>query len=105
MVPLRFNHWVSMMSLYFCVCVTDRNTSVLCYCPTSDTWTVFRACPAHVRKQQMLSVEDTIYLVGGYTHELEPGRRRASQTEDMLTVQSYNVTTGEWLQLDRKSVV
>ncbi|KAJ8381964.1 hypothetical protein SKAU_G00027420 [Synaphobranchus kaupii] len=42
---------------------------------------------------------DTIYLVGGYTHELEPERRRASQTEDMLTVQSYNVTTGEWLHL------
>ncbi|XP_071776718.1 kelch-like protein 42 [Centroberyx gerrardi] len=77
----------------------DRNTSVLRYCPTSDTWTVFRSCSAHVRKQQMLSVEDTIYLVGGYTHELEPGRRRASQTEDMLTVQSYNVATGEWLQL------
>lgn len=77
----------------------DRNTSVLRYCPTSDSWTVFRSCSAHVRKQQMLSVEDTIYLVGGYTHELEPGRRRPSQTEDMLKVQSYNVTTGEWLQL------
>uniref|UniRef100_A0A4W5JMN3 Kelch-like family, member 42 n=1 Tax=Hucho hucho TaxID=62062 RepID=A0A4W5JMN3_9TELE len=77
-----------------------RNTSVLRYCPTSDSWTVFRSCSAHVRKQQMLSVEDTIYLVGGYTHELEPGPgRRASQTEDMLTVQSYNVTTGEWLHL------
>ncbi|XP_052316332.1 kelch-like protein 42 [Oncorhynchus keta] len=78
----------------------DRNTSVLRYCPTSDSWTVFRSCSAHVRKQQMLSVEDTIYLVGGYTHELEPGPgRRASQTEDMLTVQSYNVITGEWLHL------
>ncbi|XP_056311669.1 kelch-like protein 42 isoform X1 [Danio aesculapii] len=80
----------------------DRNTNVLRYCPASDTWSVFRSCSAHVRKQQMLSVEDTIYLVGGYTHELEPGesgRRRLSQTEDMLTVQSYNVQTGEWLQL------
>ncbi|XP_029617247.1 kelch-like protein 42 [Salmo trutta] len=78
----------------------DRNTSVLRYCPTSDSWTVYRSCSAHVRKQQMLSVEDTIYLVGGYTHELEPGPgRRASQTEDMLTVQSYNVITGEWLHL------
>ncbi|KAM3859114.1 kelch-like protein 42 [Diretmus argenteus] len=75
------------------------NTNVLRYCPTSDSWTVFRSCSAHVRKQQMLSVEDTIYLVGGYTHELEPGRRRASQMEDMLTVQSYNVTTGEWIHL------
>ncbi|KTF82392.1 hypothetical protein cypCar_00001725 [Cyprinus carpio] len=82
--------------------VGDRNTNVLRYCPASDTWSVFRSCSAHVRKQQMLSVEDTIYLVGGYTHELEPaelGRRRLSQTEDMLTVQSYNVQTGEWLQL------
>ncbi|XP_072309797.1 kelch-like protein 42 [Eucyclogobius newberryi] len=77
----------------------DRNTNVLRYCPTSDTWTVLRSCSAHIRKQQMLSVEDTIYLVGGYTHELEPGRRRPSETEDVLTVQSYNVTTGEWLQL------
>ncbi|XP_059367190.1 kelch-like protein 42 isoform X3 [Carassius carassius] len=79
-----------------------RNTNVLRYCPASDSWSVFRSCSAHVRKQQMLSVEDTIYLVGGYTHELEPaelGRRRLSQTEDMLTVQSYNVQTGEWLQL------
>ncbi|KAF0029883.1 kelch-like protein 42 [Scophthalmus maximus] len=78
----------------------DRNTNVLRYCPTSDDWTVFRSCSAHIRKQQMLSVEDTIYLVGGYTHELETSsRRRPSQTEDVLTVQSYNVTTGEWVQL------
>ncbi|XP_012729256.2 kelch-like protein 42 [Fundulus heteroclitus] len=83
----------------------DRNTSVLRYCVASDTWSVFQTCPAHVRKQQMLSVEDTIYLVGGYTHELEAGRRqqqqqrRPSQTEDVLTVQSYNVSTGEWVQL------
>ncbi|XP_067248045.1 kelch-like protein 42 isoform X2 [Chanodichthys erythropterus] len=79
-----------------------RNTSVLRYCPGSDTWSVFHSCSAHVRKQQMLSVEDTIYLVGGYTHELElaeTGRRRLNQTEDMLTVQSYNVQTGELLQL------
>ncbi|KAG5267796.1 hypothetical protein AALO_G00225850 [Alosa alosa] len=77
----------------------DRNTSVLRYCPTSDTWSVMDTCSVHVRKQQMLSVEDTIYLVGGYTHELETWRRRPNQTEDVLTVQSYNVTTGEWLQL------
>uniref|UniRef100_G3Q9C1 Kelch-like family, member 42 n=1 Tax=Gasterosteus aculeatus TaxID=69293 RepID=G3Q9C1_GASAC len=67
----------------------DRNTSVLRYCPSSDTWTVFRTCSAHIRKQQMLSVEDTIYL----------RQRRPSQTEDVLTVQSYNVSTGEWVQL------
>lgn len=80
---------------------TDRNTSVLRYCPTSDSWVVFRSCSVHIRKQQMLSVEDTIYLVGGYTHKLQMGwrRRRPSQSEDVLTVQSYNVTTGEWLQL------
>ncbi|XP_038131655.1 kelch-like protein 42 isoform X1 [Cyprinodon tularosa] len=79
----------------------DRNTSVLRYCPTSDSWSVFQTCPAHIRKQQMLSVEDTIFLVGGYTHELEAGRRqrRPSQTEDVLTVQSYNVSTGEWTHL------
>ncbi|XP_014825599.1 PREDICTED: kelch-like protein 42 isoform X3 [Poecilia mexicana] len=79
----------------------DRNTNVLRYCPTSDSWSVFQTCPVHIRKQQMLSVEDTIYLVGGYTHQLEAGRRqrRPSQTEDVLSVQSYNVSTGEWIQL------
>ncbi|KAJ8262016.1 hypothetical protein GJAV_G00161130 [Gymnothorax javanicus] len=77
----------------------DRNTNILRYCPMSDTWTAFSSCSVHVRKQQMLSVEDTIYLVGGYTHKLEPGQRRASQSEDMLTVQSYNVSTGDWLHL------
>lgn len=89
------------LTYLFLLCLSDRNTSVLRYCPTSDSWTVFRSCSAHIRKQQMLSVEDTIYLVGGYTHELEAGRRqrRPSQTEDVLTVQSYNVTTGEWIQL------
>nr|XP_057922993.1 kelch-like protein 42 isoform X2 [Doryrhamphus excisus] len=89
----------------------ERNTNLLRYCPTSDTWTAFRPCSVHIRKQQMLSVEDTIYLVGGYTHELDhtppphqqqhhqQQQRRPSQTEDVLTVQSYNVATGEWLHL------
>lgn len=80
----------------------DRNTSILRYCPASDTWSIFQSCSVHVRKQQMLSVEDTIYLVGGYTHDLEPGEaggRRTNQTEDVLTVQTYNVQTGEWLYL------
>lgn len=93
--------YICRVNIFFFVCVTDRNTSALRYCPSSDTWTIFRTCPVHIRKQQMLSVEDTIYLVGGYTHELETGwqQRRPSQTEDVLTVQSYNITTGEWLQL------
>uniref|UniRef100_A0AAV2IT84 Uncharacterized protein n=1 Tax=Knipowitschia caucasica TaxID=637954 RepID=A0AAV2IT84_KNICA len=81
----------------------DRNTDVLRYCPSADAWTVFRSCSTHIRKQQMLSVEDTIYLVGGYTHEMEPRLRRPGETEDVLTVQSYHVTTGEWLQLKENS--
>ncbi|MBN3306326.1 kelch-like protein 42 [Amia ocellicauda] len=76
----------------------DRNMNVLRYCPSSDAWFIFQACKAHVRKQQMLSVEDTIYLVGGYIHEIEPNKK-TSQTEDMLTVQSYNINTGDWLYL------
>ncbi|KAF4080957.1 hypothetical protein AMELA_G00155430 [Ameiurus melas] len=78
----------------------ERNTNVLRYCPASDTWSALRTCTAHVRKQQMLSVEDVIYLVGGYTRELERAEAaRANPAEDALTVQSYNVRTGEWLQL------
>ncbi|XP_028305815.1 kelch-like protein 42 [Gouania willdenowi] len=73
----------------------DRNTNVLRYCPSSDAWTVFGSCSTHIRKQQMLSVEETIYLVGGYTHELQA----AQQTDDVLTVQSYDVGTGCWRRL------
>ncbi|XP_077449880.1 kelch-like protein 42 [Stigmatopora argus] len=76
-----------------------RNTELLRYCPVADVWTAFHPRVPHVRKQQMVSVEDTIYLVGGYTRTLE----RAGETEDGLTVQSYNVTTGEWLRLKEKS--
>ncbi|XP_010193901.2 kelch-like protein 42 [Colius striatus] len=76
----------------------DRNMNILQYCPTSDSWTNFELCDVHVRKQQMLSVEETIYLVGGCIHELGPNQR-SNQSEDMLTVQSYNIATKEWLCL------
>ncbi|KAM6091432.1 kelch-like protein 42 isoform 1-T2 [Theristicus caerulescens] len=76
----------------------DRNMSILQYCPTSDSWTNFELCDVHVRKQQMLSVEETIYLVGGCIHELGPNQK-SSQSEDVLTVQSYNIATKEWLYL------
>ncbi|EMP38465.1 Kelch domain-containing protein 5 [Chelonia mydas] len=40
----------------------DRNMNILQYCPISDCWTNFELCDVHIRKQQMLSVEETIYL-------------------------------------------
>ncbi|XP_068951004.1 kelch-like protein 42 [Petaurus breviceps papuanus] len=76
----------------------DRNMNILQYCPSSDAWTVFEVCDVHIRKQQMLSVEETIYLVGGCLHELGPNKR-TNQSEDQLTVQSYNTITREWLCL------
>ncbi|XP_013803469.1 kelch-like protein 42 [Apteryx mantelli] len=76
----------------------DRNMNILQYCPTSDSWTNFELCDVHVRKQQMLSVEETIYLVGGCIHELGPNQK-SSQSEDVLTVQSYNIDTKKWLYL------
>uniref|UniRef100_H3AYZ2 Kelch like family member 42 n=1 Tax=Latimeria chalumnae TaxID=7897 RepID=H3AYZ2_LATCH len=76
----------------------DRNMNILSYCPTSDCWTVFESCGVHIRKQQMLSVEETIYIVGGYIHEVEPNKK-VRQMDDMLLVQSYNVTSREWLYL------
>lgn len=76
----------------------DRNMNILQYCPTSDSWTNFELCDVHVRKQQMVSVEETIYLVGGCIHELGPNQK-SSQSEDVLTVQSYNTATKEWLYL------
>nr|XP_020641456.1 kelch-like protein 42 [Pogona vitticeps] len=76
----------------------ERNLSVLQYCPTSDNWTNFGLCGVHIRKQQMLSVEETIYIVGGCIHELD-SNKKSSQNEDMLMVQSYNTATKEWLYL------
>ncbi|NXD72400.1 KLH42 protein, partial [Eolophus roseicapillus] len=76
----------------------NRNMNILQYCPTSDSWTNFELCDVHVRKQQMLSVEETIYLVGGCIHELGPNQK-SGQSEDVLTVQSYNIATKEWLYL------
>uniref|UniRef100_A0A8B9F2L7 Kelch-like protein 42 n=1 Tax=Amazona collaria TaxID=241587 RepID=A0A8B9F2L7_9PSIT len=76
----------------------DRNMNILQYCPTSDSWTNFELCDVHVRKQQMLSVEETIYLVGGCIHELG-SNQKSGQSEDVLTVQSYNIATKEWLYL------
>ncbi|XP_066488274.1 kelch-like protein 42 [Tiliqua scincoides] len=76
----------------------ERNLNILQYCPTSDTWTNLEVCDIHIRKQQMLSVEDTIYIVGGCVHELGPDKK-SNQNEDMLTVRSYNVATKEWLYL------
>ncbi|KAL8194491.1 UNVERIFIED_CONTAM: Kelch-like protein 42 [Gekko kuhli] len=76
----------------------DRNLNILQYCPTSDSWTNFELCDIHIRKQQMLSVEETIYIVGGCIHELG-SNQKTSQNEDMLTVQSYNTATREWLYL------
>lgn len=78
--------------------VPDRNLNILQYCPTSDSWTNFELCDIHIRKQQMLSVEETIYIVGGCIHELG-SNQKPSQNEDMLTVQSYNTATREWLYL------
>uniref|UniRef100_A0A8C9Q6N8 Kelch like family member 42 n=1 Tax=Spermophilus dauricus TaxID=99837 RepID=A0A8C9Q6N8_SPEDA len=75
-----------------------RNMNILQYCPSSDIWTLFETCDVHIRKQQMVSVEETIYIVGGCLHELGPNRR-SSQSEDMLTVQSYNTVTRQWLYL------
>ncbi|XP_078272577.1 kelch-like protein 42 [Rhinoraja longicauda] len=80
----------------------DRNLDVLRYCPVADVWTVLQSCQVHIRKQQMVSVEDTIYLVGGCLHE-KGGDKTASHTEDMLTVQSYNVGTSEWVCLKQNT--
>ncbi|XP_039210500.1 kelch-like protein 42 [Crotalus tigris] len=76
----------------------DRNLNIWEYCPVSDKWSNFETCRTHLRKQQMLSVEETIYIVGGCSHDLD-SKTRSGQNEAMLTVQSYNVVTKEWLYL------
>ncbi|KAM8971860.1 kelch-like protein 42 [Pelodytes ibericus] len=68
-----------------------RNLSVLRYCPTADEWSVFDVCPLHVRKQQMVSLEETLFLVGGCVRD-----GRSGQSEDSLGVRSYNTKTRSW---------
>ncbi|XP_029431176.1 kelch-like protein 42 [Rhinatrema bivittatum] len=75
-----------------------RNLSILQYCPTANAWTVLGLCGFHIRKQQMLSLEDTIFLVGGCIHYLEPNQE-PTQRENILTLQSYNTATQEWVCL------
>lgn len=42
----------------------DRDINILWYCPTSDFWTNCELSDIHGHRQQMLSVEKIIYLVG-----------------------------------------
>ncbi|KAM4035363.1 kelch-like protein 42 [Anomaloglossus baeobatrachus] len=68
-----------------------RNMSVLRYCPSLDEWSVFDLCRQHVRKQQMVSIEETLFVVGGFRRDPLSG-----QSEDSLSVHSYSTGTREW---------
>ncbi|KAE8613601.1 hypothetical protein XENTR_v10007782 [Xenopus tropicalis] len=68
-----------------------RNLNILRYCPSADEWCVFDVCQQHVRKQQMVSLEETIFLVGGCVRNVKSG-----QTEDSLGIHSYNTRTKTW---------
>ncbi|XP_044133944.1 kelch-like protein 42 isoform X2 [Bufo gargarizans] len=68
-----------------------RNMSVLRYCPSVDEWSVFDICREHVRKQQMVSIEETLFLVGGFRRDPQ-----SAQSEDLLRVHSYSTSTKEW---------
>ncbi|XP_075066648.1 kelch-like protein 42 [Mixophyes fleayi] len=68
-----------------------RNLGVLRYCPSADEWSVFDVCRQHARKQQMVSIEETLYLVGGFIRDSQSG-----QSEDSLSVHSYDTRTREW---------
>ncbi|KAM4747193.1 kelch-like protein 42 [Rhinophrynus dorsalis] len=68
-----------------------RNLRVLRYCPSADEWSVFDVCKQHVRKQQMVSLEETLFLVGGYVRDVQTG-----ESEDSLSVRSYNTKTRSW---------
>ncbi|KAM4677562.1 kelch-like protein 42 [Discoglossus pictus] len=68
-----------------------RNLSVLRYSILDDEWSVFDICDQHVRKQQMVSLEETLFTVGGCVRDGLSG-----QSEDSLSVRSYNTRTREW---------
>ncbi|XP_063785236.1 kelch-like protein 42 [Pseudophryne corroboree] len=68
-----------------------RNLSVLRYCPLADEWSIFDICRQHVRKQQMVSIEETLFLVGGFVRDSQSG-----QSEDSLSLHSYDTRTREW---------
>ncbi|XP_053574776.1 kelch-like protein 42 [Bombina bombina] len=68
-----------------------RNLSILRYSPLEDEWSVFDVCKQHVRKQQMVSLEETLFTVGGCVRDGQSG-----QSEDSLSVRSYNTTARTW---------
>ncbi|XP_053317869.1 kelch-like protein 42 [Spea bombifrons] len=68
-----------------------RNLNVLRYCPSADQWSVFDAYQHHVRKQQMVSLEETLFLVGGFLRDA-----RSGLSEESLSVRSYNTKTRSW---------
>lgn len=65
-----------------------RNLKVLRYCPLADQWSEFDIWRHHVRKQQMVSIEETLYLVGGFIRDGQSG-----QSEDSLNVHSFDTRT------------
>lgn len=82
-----------MTSHNFCLPLLPlgRNLKVLRYCPSADQWSEFDIWRHHVRKQQMVSIEETLYLVGGFIRDGQSG-----QSEDSLSVHSYDTRTREF---------
>ncbi|XP_072256207.1 kelch-like protein 42 isoform X2 [Pyxicephalus adspersus] len=68
-----------------------RNLKVLRYCPLADQWSEIDIWRHHVRKQQMVSIEETLYLVGGFIRDGLSG-----ESEDSLNIHSYNTRTREF---------
>ncbi|XP_018431950.1 PREDICTED: kelch-like protein 42 [Nanorana parkeri] len=68
-----------------------RNLKVLRYCPAADQWTEVDIWRHHIRKQQMVSIEETLYSVGGFIRDGQSG-----QSEDSLSIHSYDTRTKEF---------
>ncbi|XP_054621544.1 kelch-like protein 42 isoform X2 [Dunckerocampus dactyliophorus] len=84
----------------------DEKAKLLRYCPTSDTWMTVELCSMYAC--EMHSVEDIIYLVGGY-ETTKPMTRWKNLWQlhhpdpmNAVAMGSYNITTGEWLHMVKR---
>lgn len=75
--------------------IRDWNMNILQYCFFFDIWMLFEICDVYICKQQMVFVEEIIYIVGGCFYELG-FNCRSSQSEDMFIVQFYNIIICQW---------
>lgn len=76
-----------------------RNRDLWQYTPESDSWEMLnplRSGPYYRHNSKLLSLNDRLYLVGGYSYIPEP--------KNLRDCWNYDLSTGEWILIDMHEV-